>query len=424
MRVLLAALLLLVFSATPANAATVDTVTPTSVYGCLRTNGAGLYDATAKKTFVTYSGTKHDIYVKAFDHTANTWSAAVKVATLNLTHSNAYHDYPVLTQLADGKLVIFRATHGKSMHLYQAPTAHSITGAWTARTISSDKTTYPEPIVTGNTIHVFYSQNTDLSHPYRIYRFIKSTDSGKTWSAPKTIIDSGRTSDKYSEVYAFGVTEKAGKVHLTWSMHGGPKGHNGGGKNIYAAYFDTASATMHTVGGASLGAGVDAAELAQTRVVTTNPTDLPSGKALPEENPVTAQLPDGSVVLGYGVHTKTSAKIVLAHFANGAWTSTTVDSTTSLFKDIAVVGNGVEFVYATADKKRLVSKLWTPGGTATTKFDLTVPYASGADTTFYADFVENRPEIGNGISVIANTIHQATRKDVHTAKWPIFAIKD
>lgn len=420
MRAVLSALLLVLVCATPAHAATIDTVTAQSIYGCLRTNGAGVYDATVKKTFVTYSSTKHDIHIKAYDHATGTWSAAVRVAALNLTHNNAYHDYPVLTQLADGTLAVFQATHGKNMHFYTSPTPRSINGTWTSRVISSDKTTYPEPIVTGNTIHVFYSQNTDLSHPYRTYRFIKSTDSGRTWSAPKTVIDSGRSSDRYSEVYAFGVTEDKGRIYLTWSMHGGPKGHNGGGKNIYAGYLDSAAGAMNTVGGQSLGASVDAAELDRTRVVTTNPTDLPAGKALPEENPVTVRLPDGSVVLGYGVHTKNSAKIVLAHFANGAWTSTTVDSETSLFKDIAVVGNGVQIVYATADKKRLVSKLWTPGGAASTKWNLAVPYASGADTTFYADFVDNR----NEISVIASTINYATRKEVHTAKWPIFAIKE
>jgi hypothetical protein len=38
---------------------------------------------------------------------------------------------------------------------------------------------------------------------------------------------------------------------------------------------------------------------------------------------------------------------------------------------------------------------------------------------FYADFVEKR----GGISVIASTINFATRKDVHTGRWPIFAIR-
>ncbi|WP_439656260.1 BNR-4 repeat-containing protein [Lentzea sp. HUAS TT2] len=419
MRALAAVLLLLVAFCQPAQAApTLDTVTTASVYGCLRTNGAGVYDATVNKTFVTYSGTRHDIYVKAFDHAANTWSSAVKVATLNLTHDNAYHDYPVLTQLGDGRLAVFRATHTASMQLYTAPAPRSITGTWTARTISTDKNTYPEPVVTGNTIHLFYSHNTDLSYPYRTYKMIKSTDNGKTWSAPRTIIDSGRTADRYAEVYAFGVTQRNGRVYLTWSLHGGPKGHNGGGKNIYVAYLDTASGTLFTVGGASLGTVIDSSDTDKARVVTTNPTDLPAGKDLPEENPVTVPLNDGSLVLGYGVHTSTSAKIVLSRFAGGTWTSTTADTSTSLFKDLTATGNGVDFSYASADRKRVLVKSWTPGGSVTAKHDLTVPYSAGADTTFYANFVENRPS-----DLIANTIDYETRKTNHTGTWPVFSIR-
>lgn len=419
MRALAAALLLIGIFTLPAQSApTLDTVTTTSVYGCLRTNGAGVYDATVDKTFVAYSGTGHDIYVKALDHGTNTWSAAVKVATLNLTHDNAYHDYPVLTQLGDGRLAVFRATHTTSMQLYTAPTPRSITGTWTARTISTDRNTYPEPVVTGSTIHLFYSHNTDLSHPYRTYKVIKSTDHGRTWSAPRTIIDSGRTADRYAEVYAFGVTQRNGRIYLTWSMHGGPKGHNGGGKNIHVAYLDTASGGMVTVGGATLGNVVDAADLDKTRVVTTNPLDLPAGKTLPEENPVTVPLNDGSLVLGYGVHTSTSARIVLARFANNTWTSTTVDTSTSLFKDLVATGSGVDFSYASADRRRLLVKSWQPGGSATAKHDLVVPYSNGADTTFYANFVENRPS-----DLIASTIDHETRKTNHTGRWPVFSLR-
>ncbi|MDX8030695.1 BNR-4 repeat-containing protein [Lentzea sp. BCCO 10_0856] len=419
MRASAVALLLLVAFCQPAHAAaTLDTVTTTSVYGCLRTNGAGVYDAAVNKTFVTYSGTNHDIYVKAFDHAANTWSAAVKVAALNLTHDNAYHDYPVLTQLGDGRLAVFRATHTSSMQFYTAPAPRSITGTWTARTISTDRNTYPEPVVIGTTIHLFYSHNTDLSHPYRTFKMIKSTDNGRTWSAPRMIIDSGRTADRYAEVYAFGVTQRNGRIYLTWSMHGGPKGHNGGGKNIYVAYFDTVSGNLFTVGGTSLATVIDAADLDKTRVVTTNPLDLPAGKGLPEENPVTVPLDDGSLVLGYGVHTRTSAKIVLSRFAGGTWTSTTADTSTSLFKDLVATGNSVHFSYASADRKRLLVKSWTPGGSVTPKHDLAVPYSAGADTTFYANFVENRPS-----DLVANTIDYETRKTNHTGKWPVFSLR-
>jgi hypothetical protein len=408
-------------AAPAAAAATVDTVTNGYVYGCLRTNGAGLYDATANKTFATYTGTKHDIYIKAYDHATGIWSAAVKVATLNLTGTNDYHDYPVLTQLADGRLTVFRAHHSTTAFMYTAPTAHSITGTWTTKQISSDKTAYLEPVVVGNTIYLFYSQNTDISYPYRTYRLITSPDSGKTWTAPRTVIDSGKSSDKYSEVYAFGVTYRDGRVYLTWSLHGGPKGHNGGGKNIYVAYYDTADGTMRTVGGTSLGTGITSGELGQVTVVTTSPTDLAPGKALPEENPVAVRLVDGSVVLGYGLGTSKSTKVVLARFAGGAWSSTTIDSSTALFKDIVASGDGVEIVYATGDQKRLLSKRWTPAdGAVTSRFDVAVPYSAGADTVFYADFVENR----NGISVIASTINYADRKTNYTGKWPVFAVKN
>lgn len=414
------ALIALVIPVPSASAATIDTVTTQSIYGCLRTNGAAVYDSAVNQTFVTYSGTNHDIYIKAYHHASSSWSAATKVATLNLTHSNAYHDYPVLRQLSDGRLAIFQATHTSSLQMYTSPSPRSITGTWSNRRISTDRNTYPEPIVIGSAIYVFYSQNTDLSWPYRIYRVIKSTNSGQTWSAPQTVIDSGRSADKFSEVYAFGVYERNGRIYITWSQHGGPKGHNGAGKNIYVAYFNTADSTMRTVNGTNLGAGITGGELSQALVVTTNPNDLPAGKTLPEENPVAVPMQDGTVVLGYGVHTANSRRIVLARWAGGSWTSTTIDSATSLFKDIVASGDAVEFVYATADNRRLVAKRWNPSAGQTPVFDISVPYSGGADTVFYANFVEKR----GGISVIASTIHYATRKDVHTGGWPIFAISD
>ena len=163
---------------------------------------------------------------------------------------------------------------------------------------------------------------------------------------------------------------------------------------------------------------IDSSDTDKARVVTTNPTDLPAGKDLPEENPVTVPLNDGSLVLGYGVHTGSSAKIVLSRFAGGTWTSTTADTSTSLFKDLTATGNGVDFSYASADRKRLLVKSWTPGGAVTAKHDLAVPYSAGADTTFYANFVENRPS-----DLIANTIDYETRKTNHTGKWPVFSIR-
>lgn len=177
---------------------------------------------------------------------------------------------------------------------------------------------------------------------------------------------------------------------------------------------------MRTVSGTNLGAGVTGGELGQTTVVTTNPNDLPAGKTLPEENPVAVPMVDGTVILGYGVHTASSRRIVLARYAGGSWASTTIDSATSLFKDIVASGDRVETVYATADNRRLLAKRWNPAAGQTTVWDVAVPFSGGADTVFYANFVEKR----GGISVIASTIQYAIRKDVHTGRWPIFAIRN
>ena len=90
-----------------------------------------------------------------------------------------------------------------------------------------------------------------------------------------------------------------------------------------------------------------------------------------------------------------------------------------VFKDLVATSNGVDFSYAGADRKRLLVKSWTPGGAVTPKHDLTVPYSAGADTTFYANFVENRPS-----DLVANTIDYETRKTNHAGKWPVFSIRN
>jgi len=129
--------------------------------------------------------------------------------------------------MPDGRLAVFRAEHTVAAHMYSA---HSISGTWSSRRISTDRNGYPEPIFLGRTIYPFHGQCTDISYPCRTYRLITSSDSGLTWSAPRTVIDSGRTSDKYGEVYAFGVTQRVSRVYLTWSAHGGPKDRNGGAR--------------------------------------------------------------------------------------------------------------------------------------------------------------------------------------------------
>lgn len=168
-------------------AATLDTVTNAYVYGCLRTNGATLYDTAAGKTFVTYSGTA----TTSTPRPTTTRPIRGRRASGWRPRNLGYHDYQVLKQLPDGRLTVFRAEHAVAEHRCTAPIAHPISGTWSSRRISTDRNGYPEPIFLGGTTHLVHGQNTDISYPYRTCRLITSPDSGLTWSA---------------EAYAFGVT--------------------------------------------------------------------------------------------------------------------------------------------------------------------------------------------------------------------------
>jgi len=64
----------------------------------------GVYDAVARKTFISWGGQYEDNYVQAYDHRSGTWSAPVRVAG----GDNDSHNYPTMIQATDGHLLVFR----------------------------------------------------------------------------------------------------------------------------------------------------------------------------------------------------------------------------------------------------------------------------------------------------------------------------
>ncbi|TYP74827.1 BNR-4 repeat-containing protein [Paenibacillus methanolicus] len=396
-------------------------------YHSRRTFGIGLYDGVANKTFIAYSGPEMDVYVKAYNHASQSWEAAVKVYDWNDSSQFAYHDYPTMVLLPDGKLGIFALDHAVSAYLIKAPTAHSLSGTWTRTQISTDKNTYPMPIVSGQSVYLFYSRNDDLTHPYRTYRYTKSTDNGATWSAPVTAIDSGKTADKFSEVYAYGVAEKDGKIYVTWSMAGGAGGHNQASRHLYLAYLDTATGQMHNAGGQSMGSVVNEPDLAACLVVSAEPDTASAnyGARHPISNSAPSVTKDGKVVVAYGQQNADGTSAIrLAAFASGAWTVRTADAAAGGFTDVVKAGAGTnefEVLYASADGDSLVSKKTTDlGASWTSLYTLAVPFGPGnADSIVYANYIEQR----QGIRVVGATINVAERQTDYTGKWNVFAIK-
>ena len=67
---------------------------------CRRPMSAGLYDLTANKTFVCFTGASMEPIVAAYNHGSNTWSTPVGIGIPDSSTDN--HDYPHMFQSADG----------------------------------------------------------------------------------------------------------------------------------------------------------------------------------------------------------------------------------------------------------------------------------------------------------------------------------
>ena len=67
---------------------------------CRRPMSAGLYDLTANKTFVCFTGASMEPIVAAYDHGSNTWSTPVGIGIPDSSTDN--HNYPHMFQSADG----------------------------------------------------------------------------------------------------------------------------------------------------------------------------------------------------------------------------------------------------------------------------------------------------------------------------------
>lgn len=173
LRVLLTSLIMFFSFVSVGLAESISNIASNASYHSVRTFGSGLYDSAANKTFITYSGPEMDVYVKAFNHSTNSWESGVKVYDWNDSSTWAYHNYSTMVLMPDGKLALFVFDHTASAYMIKAPNTHSISGTWNRMQISTDKNAYPMPVVSGNTVYLFYSKNDDVSYPYRTYRYIK-----------------------------------------------------------------------------------------------------------------------------------------------------------------------------------------------------------------------------------------------------------
>lgn len=442
----LGALGLLADGGEAASAQNVTAVSPTlstsriatnSDFHARRTFGSGFFDAAANKTVVAWNGPGMRFDVRAFDQGTQKWEPPVTVAGgMGAIDWNQFHDYGTMVKLPDGRYGIFAADHAHNLRLIKAPTPHSVAGAWSNTQISKDYNMYPMPVVAGNTVYVFYSKYMQsATGTYRTYRYIKSTYNKATstwggWSSPVTVIDTGETSDRFNEVYGFGVHLDAttGRIYMSWTMAGGPGGHNAQARHLYVAYLKVADGNMYTVGGASRGKVVENAELVSVKAFHALPaatTETDYFKTHPIQNSAVTVAGDGSPRVAFGDRNSNTTKV--ARFVNGAWSTVTVDTNAYNFLDLGTSGTTLQVLYTRTSSANTVylaestdnGATWSKKTPAVVDFTR-VPGYSAPDTIYYTNFIDDRGS--SSIKAVGAAINWAQRKN-HSTHWPVFALR-
>ncbi|MFG2819576.1 BNR-4 repeat-containing protein [Kitasatospora sp. NPDC048365] len=408
--------------AATASAPSFDVLSTDATFQCRRSFGGGLYDPASDKTFITYNGPQMDVYVRAYNHATSAWEAPVLVKDQNQTGKYDYHNYSTLVLLPNGRLAVFFNKHSVASYMATAPTAHSADGTWTTNQISGDWNDYPMPVVLGDKLYFFYSRNDDVNYPYRSYKVMSSDDNGATWSAASTIIDTGKTADKFDEVYAFGVAPINGKIYISYTLWGGPNGHAKQGKDLYVSVYDPATGRMSNAAGQSAGSTVNTADLPAHLVKAASPADSGDFYAThPIQYSQVWATDSGQIYVGFGEALGGQRNVRYGRLNGSTWQIGTVKSGTAQFFDMVKTGTGdFEFLFANEDFTTLSSVALRGGTTLEPVFDLPVDKAgTDADRIDHAVYIENR----RSISVMGTMVNYANQTNDYSGKWPVFAVK-
>lgn len=297
-----------------------------------RSMAVGRYDPEVRQTFVCGIGENSDAYVQAYDHESNRWTERIRVGSSFPDD----HNYPVLTQAVDGRLLVFHGAHNSPLKVSIAPEPHTIEGDWQDRSLADVApyhATYPMPMVAGNgDIHVFLRDTTHLDDPSkdgndRPLQYLVSKDDGQSWQncqeltgAPYAIgseRDDGLNVVYVGEITASGRPGTASeRWHFVWTMAGPDLI-----QDIYYAYFRPSTGHFHDIRDRDLGQSIDGPTMREYALAYRTDRDVEHGTFLANMVQV---LGDGTVVLLFRRREPGNVAYPIAlRFAGGKWRAST-----------------------------------------------------------------------------------------------------
>jgi len=404
-----------------------------------------IYDPATKKTFLFWLGKTGDIYGREYSDVSKTWNPSLdqepkKIMEFSKDPADR-HNYPTVVIAPNGHILVFQTDHlkgddGYALMLYTSPKPGSIEGEWSNETLWTEaQPSYPTAITADHSVYLFMRRKKE--DIWRVWQFSKSGDNGKTWTEPRTIMDTedmddgkpGYQPEGLDEVYS--VAKKfydpvRKRIALTWNL-AGDKEHNLLNKDLYLAYLNINDDLMYAPTDAQLGEFVDYTEMKDPKTkVMILATEPQKG----EKTPPTVDyvhhanyLADGNFFVTYNNMSKLNGKqtIGCARWTGSEWKHTTIEEK-PFQEDLSRYGSvqqisGDHLRISIIDEKlfRVRIKETTDGGTTWKQVYEEVINTKGRAVNC-ADFVvPYRP----GFPQIMVTTYPENSKDVHKYNLPV-----
>lgn len=359
---------------------------------CRRAIGESYFDEKRNRTYVSWNEEGLAIYLAYYDHETKAWSKAECVFDCQLYGRWEYHDYVTMVPDQNGNPILFYHIHSKMAYIIKK----DANGAWSRRVLSEDQNDYPAPIRYQDKIYYFYSQNKEISYPYRPLRFMKSADDGETWSSPRDVIDSGKmTPDRYEEVYQTDVIfAPAGngfpdRFLLSFTMWGG-KRHAAAGKGAYCVAFYPSDDLCYDLDGNCLGEVIDYKKMKEYCEVDPGRISEQEEFSHVTYGPLASVDEKNRAVIVYGHRDETQKSLIMKIRNNGKWEKSIIAENMWNVEDVVRVGNGIEAAVVSGGSVVIFRK---EDGEANFKMKsiTTIPHKNNSNSVPYLNFLsENK----------------------------------
>jgi hypothetical protein len=198
------------------------------------------------KTFTGYVNQNGDIVAASISHS----DGSVTETTLKAALEADDHASPGLTIDGSGNVWYFYSAHnGSTIYYRQSTNSHDISAFDSEQSVSpATDHTYCNPRVNGSDLYCFYQNQSNH------WAYIKSNDSGSTWSAETEFI-----THSSNGVYLQMDDQDTSRTDFAAYLTGGTPSR----RDIYHGYFDMADDTVYDSAGVSQGSSAGVSNLTQ-----------------------------------------------------------------------------------------------------------------------------------------------------------------